>query len=209
MTEHIYTVYKITNTINNKIYIGVHKTTNPNDNYMGSGLNIKRAIKKYNVSNFTKSILFKYNSQKDAYIKESQIVDQSFLNRPDTYNIVLGGQAGKLHNIITDKIKYNMSISQIGRKHSIETKHKMSVSSTGKNSVHFKGYYITPWGEFESSILAENNLITYQSVKNWCKNPNKVISKVSITMSKYLSSLNESPIGKTFKDIGFNFKSIH
>lgn len=40
-----YTVYKITNKINDKIYVGVHSTDNPNDSYMGSGKIIKDAIK--------------------------------------------------------------------------------------------------------------------------------------------------------------------
>ena len=50
-----YTVYKITNLINNKIYVGVHITKNLNDSYMGSGVNIKRAIKKYGNKDSSKS----------------------------------------------------------------------------------------------------------------------------------------------------------
>lgn len=40
----IYTVYKVTNLINGKIYIGVHKTTEPHDNYLGSGKNILKVF---------------------------------------------------------------------------------------------------------------------------------------------------------------------
>lgn len=87
-----YTVYKITNIINNKIYIGVHSTENLNDSYMGSGYLLKNAIKKYGVENFKKEILFNFDSLKEALIVERSIVNQEFINRPDVYNLTLGGQ---------------------------------------------------------------------------------------------------------------------
>jgi hypothetical protein len=41
-------IYKITNLINNKIYIGKHSSKNMNkDNYIGSGYLLLKAIKKY------------------------------------------------------------------------------------------------------------------------------------------------------------------
>lgn len=90
-------VYQITNNINGMIYVGVHKSTNPNDSYMGSGVHIKRAIAKYGVHNFTKTILFEYETAEDAYKKESEIVNEDFIQRSDTYNLTLGGAGGFYH----------------------------------------------------------------------------------------------------------------
>jgi len=92
-----YTIYKITNTVNNKIYIGKHKTEDINDNYMGSGLLIERAIEKYGVDHFTKDILFVYDNEQDASDMEAKIVDSEFIKRADTYNIKLGGTGGWDH----------------------------------------------------------------------------------------------------------------
>ena len=86
-----YVIYKITNLINNKIYIGKHKTSDLNDNYIGSGVYIKRAIKKYGIENFKKEILHYCTSEEEMNNLELQIVNKDFLNRSDVYNINLGG----------------------------------------------------------------------------------------------------------------------
>ncbi len=49
-----YTIYQTTNLINNKIYLGQHKTNNPYDSYYGSGTALINSIKKYNKHNFKK-----------------------------------------------------------------------------------------------------------------------------------------------------------
>jgi hypothetical protein len=63
-------IYKITNLINGKVYIGKHETKNINDNYFGSGKLIRRAIKKYGISNFKKEILFQFSSREEMNAKE-------------------------------------------------------------------------------------------------------------------------------------------
>ena len=88
----MYTVYKVTNKLNNKYYIGVHKTTNPNDSYLGSGLAILAAIKKHGRQNFVKEILFVFDNAKEAFEKEIELT--SDFRRNDTYNMRVGGVGG-------------------------------------------------------------------------------------------------------------------
>ena len=85
-------IYKIVNTVNGKIYIGKHSTKNPYDNYMGSGIAINSAIEKYGIENFSKEILFCFTDEKAAFLKESEIVDENFVKRSDTYNMKCGGE---------------------------------------------------------------------------------------------------------------------
>jgi len=90
-TKH-YLIYKITNTVNNKIYIGCHMTNNITDNYMGSGFALKDAFKKYGKENFTKEILCECADANEMMNREREIVDAEFIKRPDTYNLIIGGQ---------------------------------------------------------------------------------------------------------------------
>ena len=83
-----YTIYKITNNINNKFYIGKHQTRDLNDNYMGSGNLIKLAIKKHGIENFTKDILFVFNNEEEMNIKEKELVVLS----ENSYNMCEGGK---------------------------------------------------------------------------------------------------------------------
>jgi group I intron endonuclease len=93
-SNYKYTVYKTTNIINNKIYIGIHKTKNLNDGYIGSGTYLKRAIKKYGIQNFKKEILFVFNTPTEMYAKEKEIVNRLFIESENTYNIMEGGSGG-------------------------------------------------------------------------------------------------------------------
>jgi len=92
-----YTIYKITNLVNNKIYIGKHVTKNPYDKYFGSGKQIKSAIAKYGIENFKKEILFIFNNKEEMSAKEKEIVNEDFCKRLDTYNMHEGGEGGWGH----------------------------------------------------------------------------------------------------------------
>ena len=89
-----YTIYKITNKINGKIYIGKHQTETPNDGYYGSGKSIKSAIKKYGKENFEKEVLFVFETEYEMNLKEKELITEDFVSRSDTYNLGIGGEGG-------------------------------------------------------------------------------------------------------------------
>ena len=86
-------IYKITNTINNRYYIGVHHTANPMDSYYGSGPAIKSAVEKYGKENFIKEILYETADREDAYAKERELVVTLYEDSL-SYNMKPGGIGG-------------------------------------------------------------------------------------------------------------------
>jgi hypothetical protein len=92
-----YYLYEIKNLVNGKIYVGVHKTRNMNDGYMGSGKVIRSAIEKYGIENFQKVILETFESSESMYAREREVVTEEFLARDDVYNLRRGGQGGFDH----------------------------------------------------------------------------------------------------------------
>lgn len=94
MDKKYYLVYKTTNLVNGKIYIGKHETYNLDDGYLGSGILIQRAIEKYGKENFKREILCECSSREEMNAKEAELVNEEFLKRDDVYNLKQGGEGG-------------------------------------------------------------------------------------------------------------------
>lgn len=98
-----YLVYKITNCFDDKIYIGCHSTLNKSDRYMGSGVEIKDALKKFGRKSFVKEILFEYDTKEEMLAKEKELVTREFCMREDTYNRIEGGGTYCTEGMVTVK----------------------------------------------------------------------------------------------------------
>ena len=87
-------VYCTTNIVNKKIYIGVHKTENPDkfDGYLGCSVRATQpstymnpktafqyAVKKYGTDKFSRSILYVYDTAEEAFNKEKELVTTEFI----------------------------------------------------------------------------------------------------------------------------------
>jgi hypothetical protein len=114
-----YIVYLTTNKVNKKIYIGVHATETPEkfDGYYGCGVSRKHpvthpktpfqyAIKKYGYDAFERSTIQIFDSYEEAFKLEEEIVNDAFIKRIDTYNVILGG--GRMPN--NSKVVYQYDL---------------------------------------------------------------------------------------------------
>jgi len=179
-----YIVYQITNKVNNNIYIGCHITKNIKDNYLGSGTNIKKALKEFGQENFEKIILYNFDNEKDMLTKERELVNEEFIKRQDTYNIILGGSYNTA-GTVTVKDKNNnylqVSISDPGYLNG-ELVHIMvdMITVKDKNNNYFFVSKKDPKYLSGELISIHKNIVTV-------KDKNNSITSVSINDPRYLN----------------------
>ena len=142
-----YTVYKTTNTVNGKFYIGKHQTNDLDDGYLGSGKYIKEAIQKYGKESFLKEILFIFQSEEDMNQAERELVSEQLVSNIMSYNLGVGGEGGPHFK---------------GKHHSDETREKIRSSRLGSTT-----------SESTKQKIRENNARTNQSRSVKCSAANK------------------------------------
>jgi group I intron endonuclease len=135
-------IYITTNTINEKRYIGQHKSKDWDSNYIGSGFLLKKAIKKYGKEFFTCFPLAWAWSKEELNKLEIEYIAHY---KPE-YNLTKGGDGGweyanKFHTDETRKklSEFHKKIpkeehSMYGKRHSEESKQKMSEAHKGKTT---------------------------------------------------------------------------
>lgn len=153
----MYYIYKITNLINGKTYIGQHKYKKIDDTYMGSGKILKNAIKKYGIDNFKKEII------------ESNILTRQEADEKEIYYILIERKNGKCEYNITD------GGEGFRGKHTEETKKKISLASKGNTFGFKKG--VPSWNKGKHYKIKNTNNMHHTSWNKGAKGYRKGIPK--------------------------------
>lgn len=143
-------IYKITNLTNGKTYIGQHHTNNLNDAYLGGGILIRKAVKKYGKESFSKEIIISGDfTQNQIDMFEKCAISMERLNGKAEYNIANGGNGvGKHSNEAREKI------SNASRNRSEEIIRKISESLKGRDAWN-KGKECGPLSEETKQKLSD------------------------------------------------------
>ena len=137
--------YVTTNLVNGKKYLGIHSTENLDDGYIGSGKVLwEHAIPKHGIQNFHFEILHSADSREELLEWEKKSITPEMVKSSDFYNLMGGGEGGatmtgrkrpeSFKKLISMKMKGNRHSEGVwkGRKHSEESKKKISESRKGR-----------------------------------------------------------------------------
>lgn len=125
-----YYVYKTTNILNGKFYIGKRHYRKKDEKwYLGSGIYLNRAIKKFGRENFKKEIVEWCSSSEEVNLREKfWIAKLDALNPKIAYNLAPGGEGGFLGEEACKKISKKLK----GRKMPKEFGDKISKALKGR-----------------------------------------------------------------------------
>ena len=106
-------IYLTTNLINNRKYIGKHKSSHFDESYKGSGKILKQAFEKYGWENFKVELLKECDSEGDLNDQEIfEIERYSAVTSKEYYNIASGGEgwssqwnSPELRDLLISKLK--------------------------------------------------------------------------------------------------------
>lgn len=169
-------VYIVTNRINGKKYIGKEVRDSPS--YLGSGVLLKKAIRKYGKDNFDKKVLYRALDKKELCEKEKYFIELFNANNSDMfYNISPGGEGGKvcksyqyrevpiyeLHPITNQIIKEYKSVKEAASENGLDLR-QISKVINGKTKT-CRGRVFSKKHEAEKFRIPARSRSTYFSLR--------------------------------------------
>jgi hypothetical protein len=110
----IHYIYKTTCNVTGKWYVGMHSTSNLDDNYLGSGTKLRHSIRKHGPENHTKEILEFLLTREVLVVREIEIVNRKLISEPMCMNLKEGGYGGFIND------EHMMNCSKAGNKAFLE-----------------------------------------------------------------------------------------
>jgi group I intron endonuclease len=204
-------IYKTTNLVNGKQYIGRDSRNNPN--YLGSGHLFKLAIRKYGKENFKKEVIEECSSFEQMVEREEYWLNYyNAGNNPLFYNLHncgCGFASGKEHPMFgkhhSEETKRKISESQIGEKNHMFGKSGQQSPMFGKTHstdtiLKMKTNHRTKNPSFESKPHSDNTLYKMRQSKLGIKNPmfgKSMTTETKKKLSESMSGKNNPMFGKS------------
>jgi len=166
-------IYKTTNLLNGKYYIGLHSTDDLNDGYLGSGRRLKYSIAKYGKDNHKREILEFCKSRKELRSREAEIVNLNEIAKNECMNLITGGGTGNTTIPSAETIEKRRK-AMIGQITTEETKQKISNTLKGRKhspqrikniSKGLKGVSSGPRSEETKQKIGDANRGRYSGIK--------------------------------------------
>jgi len=183
------TLYKITNLINNKLYIGQTKCSIKTrwSRHRNKGSHCKllyNAIIKYGDINFKIEEIIIVNTREEANKLEKELIINNNSLYPNGYNLTNGGSAfdhnentkrkiGKSHKGMKRSLQARQNMSNAAKGKIISEKQKNSISSTLISKINVK------------KVKCLDNNIVYRSAKEAAKQLNLRASGISLVLNGY------------------------
>lgn len=194
-------IYKTTNILNNKFYIGMHSTDDLNDGYLGSGKRLRYSVKKYGMKNHLCEILEFCSDRKTLATREKEIVNEELLQVHQCINLVVGGECSfEYYNIHEDeRIKKNRKARRITNE---RHKDKLSAWSKLGNTARNKKY-----PNLSSEVANQGHKEGWFSFKDK-KHSQETKNKMSAAKKNKFCGGNNSNAKAVIDDNGNKFTSL-
>jgi group I intron endonuclease len=183
----MYTVYKHTNLINNKVYIGQTSYSNPEQRWGKYGQKYSSckyfysAILKYDWDNFSHEILETNLTAEEANKKERYYITLYKSNQENFgYNLTSGGEQGKILSPIS---KQKMSLAKKGK--SLSEEHKQNISKAFKGEKHPN--YGKHLSETTKKKIGEKNSKPIQCVETGVVYKNRIEAAQAVGLKNHRS----------------------
>ena len=162
-------IYKTTNILSGRYYIGMHSTDNLEDGYLGSGNRLRLAVRKHGKTNFKREILEFCETREELRKMEREIVTLYEISKVECMNLCVGGEGG-----------WSVDIHNKAFKHKLE------------NDLEFKESFSKNRSENSKKAILEGKIIPINERYSWVGKNHSEETKQKISETSKGNGLGET-----------------